>query len=142
MLMRFDPFRELDRMVDEAFGGGRSGVMPMDAYRHGDTFVMHFDLPGVDPRTIDVELERNVLTVKAERTWHPVEGDEVLATERPHGRWSRRLFLGDGLDADRIHATYEQGVLTLTIPVAEQARPRRIEVAREGERQAIEAQAH
>jgi HSP20 family protein len=131
MLMRFDPFRELDRMFEPSFPGAVAGqsAMPMDAYRHGDTFVVHFDLPGVDPGSIDLSMDRNVLTLTAERHWEPVEGDQVLVSERRQGRFSRQLFLGDGLDGDQVHASYDNGVLTVTIPVAERAKPRRIEVS-------------
>ncbi len=131
-LLRFDPFRELDRILDEARTQHRRTAMPngfpMDAYRHGDTFVLHFDLPGVEPSSIDIEHERNVLTVTAERSWRPVEGDDVIANERIQGRFRRQLMLGDGLDVDRMHASYEHGVLTVTIPVAEKAKPRKVEV--------------
>ena len=142
MLMRFDPFREVDRAFEQAFSQARQASIPMDAYRHEDSFVIHLDLPGVDPDSIDLTVERNVLTVSAERHWQPVEGDQVIATERRQGSFSRQLFLGDGLDADRIHATYEAGVLTVTIPVAPSAKPRRIEVANEPRRQALEATAN
>jgi HSP20 family protein len=100
----------------------------MDAYRHGDTVVVHFDLPGVDPNSIDIEFERQALTVTAERSWRPVEGDQLLAAERIHGRFQRQLLLGDGLDIEKMHASFEHGVLTITIPVAEKAKPRKIEV--------------
>jgi len=141
MLMRFDPFREVDRVFEQAFSQARQASIPMDAYRHEDSFVIHLDLPGVDPDSIDLTVERNVLTVSAERHWQPVEGDQVIATERRQGTFSRQLFLGDGLDADRIHATYEAGVLTVTIPVAPSAKPRKIEVANEPRQRAIEATA-
>ena len=111
----------------------------MDAYRHGDTFVAHFDLPGVDPASIDLEYERNVLTVSAERSWRPVEGDDIVANERVHGAFSAaQLLLGDGLDASQMHASYENGVLTLTIPVAEQAKPRKVAVETPGQQTAID----
>jgi HSP20 family protein len=132
MLMRTDPFRELDRLTQEVFGtngtSNRPAVMPMDAYRLGETFVVQFDLPGVDPASIDLDVERNVLTVKAER--HAPVGDhvELQVAERPRGMFSRQLFLGDTLDADRIDASYDGGVLTLRIPVAEQAKPRKIAI--------------
>ena len=141
MLLRFDPFREFDRAVDQARTQVRRPSFPMDAYRHGDTFVLHFDLPGVDPASIDLEYERNVLTVAAERSWRPVEGDDVVANERVHGSFRRQLMLGDGLDGARVHASYEHGVLTVTIPVAEQAKPRKIEVDVQGRTEAIEASA-
>ena len=113
MLMRFDPFRELDRMTQQdRWSAGRMPVMPMDAYREGDNFVVHFDLPGVDADSIDLTVEKNVLTVSAERRWQPGNGAEVVATERPQGSFSRQLFLGDSLDADRVDAQYEHGVLT------------------------------
>jgi len=137
MLMRFDPFREIDRVFDQAFSTARPTSMPMDAYRHGDSFVVHLDLPGVDPSSIDLSVEQNVLTVKAERHWESVEGDEVVANERGQGTYTRQLFLGNALDADKIHATYENGVLTLTIPVAEKAKPRKIEVGTQSGREAI-----
>jgi HSP20 family protein len=131
MLMRFDPFREFDRLTDQAWSAVRSGVrsVPLDAYRHGDKFFIHLDLPGVDPDSIELTVEKNVLTIKAERSWTPAEGDEVLVSERPRGVFSRQLFLGETLDTDRIEAGYDHGVLTVTIPVAEQAKPRRVEVS-------------
>jgi HSP20 family protein len=139
MLMRFDPFRDVDRLFEQALTQARRPSMPMDAYRHGETFVIHFDLPGVDPASIDVQVERNVLEVKAQRTWRPVEGDDVIAAERTHGDFTRQLFLGDGLDAERVHASYENGVLTLTIPLAERAKARKVEI-QHGERPALELQ--
>lgn len=132
MLMRTDPFRELDRLTHQLFGTNgttsRPAVMPMDAYRHAEQFVVHFDLPGVDPSSIDLDVERNVLTVKAERT--PTYGDDVelQVAERPRGVFTRQLFLGDTLDADRIEAHYDAGVLTLRLPIAEKAKPRKIEI--------------
>jgi len=132
MLMRFDPFREIDRLFDQTYSQARPTAMPMDAYRHADRFVIHFDLPGVDPDSIDLNLEQNVLTVSAERNWQQVEGDQVIASERRQGTFSRQLFLGNALDGDKIHASYEAGVLTLTIPVAERAKPRKISVDTEG----------
>jgi len=127
-LIRFDPFREFDRMFDQAVNQARQPSFPMDAYRTGDTIVVHFDLPGVDPNSIDIEYERQALTVSAERSWRPTEGDQLLAAERVHGKFQRQILLGDGLDADALKATYEQGVLTVSIPVAERAKPRKINV--------------
>jgi HSP20 family protein len=137
MLMRFDPLREFDRVFEQAWSQTRQASMPMDAYRHGDSFVVNLDLPGVDPSSIDLTVERNVLTVSAERHWQAVEGDQVVASERRQGAFSRQLFLGDGLDAERIHATYENGVLTVTIPVAAAAKPRKIQVESETRKEAI-----
>lgn len=141
MLLRFDPFRDMDRVFDQAFGNGqaRRPSFPMDAYRRGEQFIVHFDLPGVDPESIDLEVERNVLTVTAERRWQSQEGDDVIANERVQGAFRRQLLLGDTLNTDAISANYENGVLTLTIPVAEKAKPRKVEVQRQGTKQAIEA---
>ena len=136
MLMRYDPFREIERTTQETF---RPSRMPMDAYRRGDAFVVHFDLPGVKPDTIDLTVEQNTLTVTAERTWSPVEGDEVVISERPQGTFSRQLMLGDSLDTERITARYDHGVLTITIPVAEQSKARKVEVLHGGEPEVIDA---
>ncbi|MDQ1620662.1 MAG: hypothetical protein QOE19_3231 [Actinomycetota bacterium] len=137
MVMRFDPFREMDRvaqLVNQQVGSLRPTAMPMDAYRDNDQFVVRFDLPGVDPSSIDLTVEKNVLTVRAERMWEPEEGQEVIVQERPQGVFTRQLFLGEGLDAERVEASYNDGVLTLTIPVAEQAKPRKVNVI-SGQRQ-------
>ena len=129
MLMRFDPFRDFDRAFEQLQQASRQQrSFPMDAYRRGDTFVVHFDLPGVDPSSIDLTVDNNVLTVRADRRFEQEQGDDILVTERPQGRFTRQLMLGDQLDADRIEAGYDRGVLTLTIPVAERARPRRVEI--------------
>ncbi len=128
MLMRFDPFRELDRLTQAPWAGSRPG-MPMDAYRRNGDFVVHFDLPGVDPTSIDLTVEKNVLTVAAERHWARQEGDEITVSERPQGRFNRQLFLGESLDPEKITANYDQGVLTLHIPVAERAKPRKVEIS-------------
>jgi HSP20 family protein len=127
--MRFDPFRELDRLTQQSFPQGRPSAMPMDAFRQGSTFVIRFDLPGVSRDAIDMTVEKNVLTVTAERTWARDGEDEVLVAERPHGRFSRQLFLGESLDPARIEADFADGVLTITIPVAEQAKPRKVELS-------------
>jgi HSP20 family protein len=140
MLMRTDSFRDFDRLFDQVVGTvARPAAMPMDAYRSGDTFLVQFDLPGVQPDSIDLTVEKNVLTVHAERSRPTTENVELLAAERPQGQFSRQLFLGDTLDADRIDADYHDGVLTLSIPVAEQAKPRKVEIKSNGERRAIEA---
>ena len=143
MLMRTDPFREFDRLSQQLMGSlgtaARPSAMPMDAWRAGDEFVVEFDLPGVDPASVDLDVERNVLTVRAERP--PLNGNhELLAAERPRGVFSRQLILGDNLDTERVQASYAAGVLTLRIPVAEKAKPRKIEISRPAEdRQAINA---
>ena len=141
MLLRTtDPFRDFDRLAQQVFGTtNRPAVMPMDAWREGDDFVIEFDLPGVAKDSIDLDVERNVLTVRAERLAR--NGDwEMLASERPRGVFSRQLVLGDNLDLQRIEANYDGGVLRLTVPVAEQAKPRRIEVnGGRSDRTAIEA---
>jgi HSP20 family protein len=139
MLMRFDPFRELDRLTQPSAAGNqvRQPSMPMDAYRRGDRFLVKLDLPGVDAASIELTVERNVLTIRAERDWAADESVEWVVAERPQGTFSRQLFLGEGLDPDRIQADYDQGVLTVTIPVAEQAKARRVEVSSGGRGQAI-----
>lgn len=142
MLMRTDPFRELDRLTEQVLGtAARPAAMPMDAFREGDAFVVELDLPGVDPESIDLDVERNVLNVKAERrTSASGEGSDVLIAERPSGTFSRQLFLGETLDTDRIEASYDAGVLRLRIPVAEQAKPRKIEIkAADGSHKEINA---
>jgi HSP20 family protein len=129
MLMRYDPFREIDRYTEGLFGNAtRAPWMPMDAVRKDDHVEIHFDLPGVDPDSIDLTVERNVLTVKAEREWWPEEGAEVLARERTTGTFSRQVLLGEALDADHVEANYDRGVLSLRIPVAEKAKPRKVEI--------------
>lgn len=134
MLLRTtDPFRDFDRLASQLLGTGggttnRPAVMPMDAWRQGERFVLEFDLPGVSRESIDIDVERNVLTVRAERV--AGNGDwERLASERTHGQFSRQLVLGDNLDLDRIEAAYDNGVLRLVIPVAERAKPRKVQVA-------------
>jgi HSP20 family protein len=141
MLVRYDPFRELDRVTDQLFGSSRTPHwMPMDAVRSGHEVALTFDLPGVTLDAIDLTVERNVLTVKADRSWTPADGDEVLAHERPQGSVTRQVMLGEALDTDRLEAHYDAGVLTIRIPVAEQAKPRKITVTSKGEdRRAIDA---
>ncbi len=128
MLMRFDPFRELDQVAQQVLRQTARAGAPMDAYRHGNEFVVQLDLPGVDPSSIDVTVEKNVLTVSATRPRAFAEGDEVLVAERPQGEIRRELFLGEQLDTDAVRAAYDAGVLTLTVPVAEKAKPRKVEI--------------
>jgi HSP20 family protein len=130
MLMRFDPFRELDQVAQQVLRQTPRPGAPMDAYRRGDQFIVQFDLPGVDPSSIDLTVEKNVLNVTATRQRTFAEGDEVLVTERPQGEFRRQLFLGEQLDTDNIGAEYEDGVLTLTLSVAEQAKPRKVEISK------------
>ena len=129
LLRNTDPFRDFDRLAQQLLGTtNRPVVMPMDAWREGDRFIIEFDLPGVSPQSIDLDVERNVLTVSAERVAR--NGDwEMLASERPRGRFSRQLVLGDNLDLERIEAGYADGVLRLVVPVAEKAKPRKIEIS-------------
>jgi len=131
MLMRTDPFREFDRMAQQMLGTAtRPAAMPIDAFRQGDEFVVHFDLPGVRAESIDLTVERNVLTVHAqrERSFNE-DGVELLIGERPHGTFSRQLFLGETLDTENLKAEYVDGVLVLRVPVREQAKPRKIDVS-------------
>lgn len=140
MLMRTDPFRELDRLTQQVFGTtARPAAMPMDAWREGEEFIVEFDLPGVDPASVDLDVEHNVVTVRAERPSKTDEKTEMLAAERPRGVFSRQLILGETLDTDRIQASYDAGVLTLRIPVAEKAKPRKIEISSAGTKQEINA---
>ena len=140
MYMRTDPFREFDRLAQRVLGGQgtpeQPTVMPMDAWRKDDKFYVEFDLPGVKQDNIELDVERNVVTIKAER---PAFGEDVerLASERPRGFFTRQLVLGDNLDTERIEANFDGGVLTLEIPVAEAAKPRKIEVGKGGSRKAI-----
>jgi len=129
MLMRTDPFREFDRLTQQVFGtSARPAFMPMDAWREADVFLVEFDLPGVNADSIDLDVERNVLTVSAERRPREDDGAEQIAAERPRGVFSRQLILGDNLDLDNIQASYADGVLSLRIPMAERAKPRKITV--------------
>jgi HSP20 family protein len=142
MLMRTDPFREFDRLTQQALGTRfRPSAMPMDAYRQGDQFVVNFDLPGVDAASVDLTVEKNVLSVSAERRWEAADDVQVVASERPQGTFNRQLFLGEGLDPERVEASYENGVLTVTIPVAEQAKPRKVEISAGAGAKTIEANA-
>jgi HSP20 family protein len=130
MLVRSDPFRQFDRLAEQVFGTvARPAAMPMDAWRQGHDFVVEFDLPGIDPASIDLDVERNLLTVRAERKSSTGPDVELVASERPRGVFSRQVILGDALDTDSITAAYTSGVLRLTIPVAERAKPRKIAVS-------------
>jgi HSP20 family protein len=129
MLMRTDPFRDLDRLAQQVLGTpARPAAMPIDAYRRGDEFVVEFDLPGVEPTSIELTVEKNVLTVHAQRKRLDIDGVEMLVGERPQGTFSRQLFLGETLDTEGIDANYADGVLTLRLPIAERAKPRRVPI--------------
>jgi HSP20 family protein len=137
MIVRFDPFRDFDRLAGEVFGAARTpALMPMDCLRTGDTFVVRLDMPGIDVDTLDVSTENNTLTVRGERRRRDPQDATYLVSERPSGSYRRQLVLGDGLNVDDIRADYRDGVLTLTIPVAERAKPRKIEITR-GEHVAV-----
>lgn len=137
MLMRTDPFRELDRFAQQVQGtAARPAVMPMDAWREGDAFFVEFDLPGIKQDSLDLDIERNVVTIRAERPAVD-QNREMLASERPRGVFSRQLVLGDNLDTEHIDASYDEGVLRLRIPVSERAKPRKITIGRGGGQQAL-----
>ncbi len=129
MVLTFDPFREFDRLAGQMMSGSAAGLaMPMDLYRSGDHFVLHCDLAGIDPGSVQIDVDRRVLTIRAERSARTDDDVQWLRRERPTGTFERRITLGDGLDLDKISATWQDGVLTLTIPVAEAAKPRRITI--------------
>ena len=128
-LMRFDPFRELDRLADQALAGPRTPrTLPMEALRRGDQFIVSMDVPGTEPNDIDVTVERNVVEITARRQPIRQEGDEVIVDERPQGEFRRQLFLGENLDPNKLSAACDRGVLTLTIPVSEASKPRKVEI--------------
>ncbi len=143
MLTRFDPFTDFDRLSSELFGAlnRRTTSMPLDAYRHEDTWVVRVDMPGVDPASIDLTVDRNVLRIEASRDWKPEEGDLVLVAERTRGTFARQLLLSEDIDSGAIKADYHDGVLTVVLPVAEAAKPRKVSIATGGSPRAVEAQA-
>jgi HSP20 family protein len=143
-VLRFDPFRDMDRLAEQVLGAQAGSAraprfMPMDLYRSGDHYVVHADLPGVDPGSVDVNVDGGTLTIKAQRSGRTEESVDWIDSERFAGTYMRQLFLGDGVDADQISATYHNGVLTLSIPVAEKAKPRRIQVSAPADQTVIEA---
>ena len=138
----FDPFRQMDRLLTETLRGPGSSVMPMDLYRDGETFIARVDLPGVDPGSIDIDVEDRTLTIRAQRPAESVDGAKWLSRERTTGTFARQLSLGSGLALDRIKADYRDGVLTLNIPVAEEAKPRKVSVSHSGQPQAVESAAN
>lgn len=131
MLLQHDPFRDLDRLTQQVFGTvARPTSMPLDAWREGDEFVVELDLPGIDQNKLDIDVERNVLTIRAERLSHMPDAANAVATERSWGMFSRQLVLGSALDTEKVDADYSDGVLRLRIPIAEQAKPRKISISR------------
>jgi HSP20 family protein len=134
-LMRFDPFRELDRLSEQVMGGRGPRTMPMEAWRRKDEFFVYIDLPGVDKDDVELTVERNVVSIRAERRPAHEEGDEVIVDERPQGTFTRQLFLGDNLDANKLSAEYDRGVLMLRIPIAEASKPRRIQLGEQRQEQ-------
>jgi HSP20 family protein len=143
-VLRFDPFRDFDRLTDQLLGTPAGSAraprfMPMDLYRSGDHYVLHADLPGIDPGSVDISVDNGTLTIRAERSGRTDEEVQWLTSERFTGTFQRQLSLGDGIDSDAISATYDNGVLSLTIPVAEKAKPRRIEIGSRSSHPVIEA---
>jgi len=139
-MLMFDPFRQLDRLAEQVLGtAARPAAMPMDAWREGDEYVVALDLPGVEVDSIDLGVERNVLTVRAERKASVGEGTELVASERPRGVFSRQLILGDAMKTENVKASYDAGVLTLRIPITAQAAPRKIEIETKGDQHQIGA---
>jgi HSP20 family protein len=133
MLFQFDPFRDFDRLTERMLSDWRTArPVPMDVYKSGDHYVLHFDLPGIDPSSVDVSVQENVLTVRATRPQRTTEGVEYIVAERPTGEFTRQLVLGSSLDLGSVAATYDAGVLTVTIPVAETAKPRKIQIGSSG----------
>ena len=140
MAIGYDPFRELDQLTQQLVSGGRTPrSFPMDAYKRGDEFFVHLDLPGVNPDSIDITVESGVLTVRADRAFEQREGDQIIVSERPQGTFTRELRLGRTVDPEKIAASYDDGVLTLTLPVAAEAKPRRVEVKPGGGQRTIES---
>jgi HSP20 family protein len=144
MLNRFDPVADFDRFSSDLLGAlsRRASSMPIDAYRREDRWVVKVDLPGVDSASIDVTVDRNVLRIDASRDWRPQEGDLVLAAERPRGTFSRQLMLSEDIDTGAIQADYRDGVLTITLPVAETAKPKKVSISTDaaGASKPVEAQ--
>lgn len=143
VVIRFDPFRDFDRLTERLLAtatdmGQTMRAMPLDVYRAGDHYVLHCDLPGVDPGSVDVGVDGRTLTIRAQRSGR-ADDVEWLTNERPTGTFARQLTLGNGLDVEHIEATYADGVLTLSIPVAEQAKPRKVAVTHTGANAPIEA---
>jgi HSP20 family protein len=138
VVLTFDPFRDLDRLAGQMLGGSATMAMPLDLYRSGDHYVLHCDLAGIDPGSVQVGVENRVLSIRAERTPRTDDDVQWIRRERATGTFERRLSLGDGLDLDNIAATWQDGVLTLTIPVAATAKPRRIPITTVGERRAVD----
>jgi HSP20 family protein len=141
MLMRFDPFRDLDRVADQLSQRSAAMKIPFDAVRRRNEVIVYFDIPGVEPDDIDLTVERNVLTLRAERRWEPRDDEEILASERPQGVFTRQLFLGETLDTTSVDAKFDHGVLTVSVPLAQQAQPRKVTIGQAQRRpESIEAE--
>lgn len=138
MTMSFDPFSDLDRLTSQ-LGSRSTRLMPVDLFREGDRYVLAADLPGIDPGSVDVDLDGHVLTIRAERTAASHESAKWLARERPYGSYVRQFSLGDGIDTEGISAHYDNGVLSVVIPVSERARPRKIDILGKSEQSSISA---
>ncbi len=142
MILRFDPFSDLERLIRQLQQPlGRPSIMPMDAFRYNDRLVVSIDLPGIEPDSLDVTVDRDVLTVTAQRFSRPAETEHVIAAERPTGRFQRQIQLSGGLEIDKVEARYDNGVLTVTIPIADAAKPRKVEISAAGRAKAIDAPA-
>ena len=128
MAMNHDPFRELDRLAGALFETRGPRLMPMDLYRDHDHYVLSADLPGIDPGSVDIDVDGQLLTIRAERTLANHEGVKWLTRERVAGSFLRQLNLGQGIDIEHIAASYANGVLSVTLPVGEHAKPRKVEV--------------
>lgn len=143
-MLRFDPFRDIDRLTEQLLGSPAGSArtprfMPLDLYRSGDYYVLHADLPGVDPGSVDVSVDSGTLTITAQRSAHNEADVQWVSSERFTGTFQRQISLSEGLDPEGISATYENGVLTVTLPVARAAKPRRIQVDAGGRRESITA---
>lgn len=141
-MLRFDPFSDIDAMTKQLLGLGTDTgrvprFMPVDLYKSGDHYVLLADLPGVDPGSVDVSIDNGTLTLTAERSARSEEGVQWLSSERFSGKFRRQLSLGDGIDTAGIRASYDNGVLSVTIPVAERAKPRRVEISHAGGSQPV-----
>ena len=136
MAMTFDPFAELDRLTGNLLGTQQGPkFMPVDLYRDGDRYVLNADMPGLDPGSVDIDIDGQLLSIRARRTAEDRDGVSWIARERPFGSYLRQFNLGEGIDAENIAAHYDNGVLSVLLPVSERAKPRKIEVQNGSEQQ-------